>query len=822
MSRSQAETIPTMFTIQDREEDRKRSKSKISDLSEKQKDWNISVVKKLRRETCPNRVGTLAKLREYMLFASSEIWVRSQDGVQQFKALSANARFSHYVVDPFYRWYGLNDRVVITAGLGRIGLIDSLGQQDSCVNGGSFNYAGLYKMPVEYEALQRRCLNQLPHCGARDVQELRGELSRSIAAFFGNDCCHLTSTGFGANVLAFPAIIQNDWMVIMDEKCHKSMFVGSFLSEAGMRKRFKHNDMEELESILRTAGRRYSNIMVAVEGIYSMDGTMPPLEALNELKIRYKFTLYCDEAHSFLSVGRTGRGCLEYWNDKHPTRKLPADLIDIRSGTFSKAVGAIGGFVCTSRRFDAVLRCQNDKLAERCESLPTAAILQALWALKRPLHLANNIARLRGISEFCHEELDLQGVYVYGDGETPMLPVHTGAPTRASELSYLLRKLGLVCPPISKPAVGIWESRVRIGLSPDFTDEDVNTLNTRRLFKSITSRDSILEEETARALQEMTCLLDSQIAKAAGSHMAKERHPQNIVQAGYAALKKHGLGAGSSRFILGTFLPHLDAESLTAVILGQPAAITYADSGLGLMSTVAALCRPIISYSQHNFLVPVDAPSAVKDGLRVASRSCGTTVITYTGLEMLVMLLRAADGDARVYNTVYVSIRPGGGVGTDLCGLTARLATAQRKNKNNVTLLIDNDDGRQPTNVPSKISLGPAVNVSKPLEELSIRILISGSYRSALGLCGGYIAGDKAIVEELRYSSCCYMFSTSPLPMHMAMVTEALATSHCALENKSTQSGRGFHRSKIFGDLYYFGFALFVLQTVSLLLLFVF
>ncbi|KAA8612476.1 hypothetical protein PtrV1_13045 [Pyrenophora tritici-repentis] len=276
-----------MFTIQDREEDRKRSKSKISDLSEKQKDWNISVVKKLRRETCPNRVGTLAKLREYMLFASSEIWVRSQDGVQQFKALSANARFSHYVVDPFYRWYGLNDRVVITAGLGRIGLIDSLGQQDSCVNGGSFNYAGLYKMPVEYEALQRRCLNQLPHCGARDVQELRGELSRSIAAFFGNDCCHLTSTGFGANVLAFPAIIQNDWMVIMDEKCHKSMFVGSFLSEAGMRKRFKHNDMEELESILRTAGRRYSNIMVAVEGIYSMDGTMPPLEHSPQQSIKW-------------------------------------------------------------------------------------------------------------------------------------------------------------------------------------------------------------------------------------------------------------------------------------------------------------------------------------------------------------------------------------------------------------------------------------------------------------------------------------------------------------------------------------------------------
>ena len=134
MQCSQAKTKPTVFTVQDREEDYKRSKSKTSDLSEKKKDLSISVVKKHRRENCPNRVGTLAKIREYMLFTSSEIWVRSQDGVHQFKALSTNARFSHYVVDPFYHWYGLNDRVVITAGLGRIGLLDSLGQQDTCVS----------------------------------------------------------------------------------------------------------------------------------------------------------------------------------------------------------------------------------------------------------------------------------------------------------------------------------------------------------------------------------------------------------------------------------------------------------------------------------------------------------------------------------------------------------------------------------------------------------------------------------------------------------------------------------------------------------------
>ena len=86
-----------------------------------------------------------------------------------------------------------------------------------------------------------------------------------------------------------------------------------------------------------------------------MDGTLPPLGRLYELKQRYGFVLYCDEAHSFLSIGRTGRGCLEAWNDDHPTEKLPADVIDIRSATLSKAVGAIGGFVCATARFKSAL-----------------------------------------------------------------------------------------------------------------------------------------------------------------------------------------------------------------------------------------------------------------------------------------------------------------------------------------------------------------------------------------------------------------------------------------------------------------------------------
>jgi serine palmitoyltransferase len=404
-----------------------------------------------------------------------------------------------------------------------------------------------------------------------------------------------------------------------------------------------------------------------------MDGTLPPLGRLHELKQRYHFVIYCDEAHSFLTIGKTGRGCLEAWNDDHPTQTLPTDLIDIRSATLSKAVGAIGGFVCACAKFESAFCRESAKVATMCDPIPTAAVLQALWALIRPLHLARNITRLRNISKFCHEELGSQGVFVYGDGVTPMLPVYAGSPTQASELSYLLRTLDLVCPPISHPAVELWESRVRIGLSPSFTDKDVNTLvnavveaskkigtvkSSRCLRCSFNSVNSVAlgeQQEMERALREISALMDEQIAKNIMRRGDKTVHDQCVLQVGYQALTKHGLGSGSSRFILGTFIPHLDAERVISGYFGQPAAITYADAGLGLMSTVAALFRPISGHRKHNFLVPQGVGLAVDAGLRIAPRNSGTTIRRYIDERDFIDAIKL--GDKRTYNTVYVPIR---------------------------------------------------------------------------------------------------------------------------------------------------------------------
>lgn len=145
--------------------------------------------------------------------------------------------------------------------------MDWLTIHPQCLDGGSFNYAGLYELPSAYEKLQQRALRELPYSGP-EIHELSDELATRLARFFRTDCCFLTSTGFGSNILGFPAIAKKDWMVVMDEKCHNSMFSGAFLSEAGARRRVRHNDMNELEAILESASGKFSNIMVAIEGMY--------------------------------------------------------------------------------------------------------------------------------------------------------------------------------------------------------------------------------------------------------------------------------------------------------------------------------------------------------------------------------------------------------------------------------------------------------------------------------------------------------------------------------------------------------------------------
>ncbi|KAF4780015.1 aminotransferase class I and II [Colletotrichum scovillei] len=685
------------------------------------------------------------------------------------RPISQKGLFSYNYVEPLFNWWGANYRVLTTQCLGRVEASDALGSVTSLVNGASHNYAGFYKATSQAEELQRLY-----------------ETHHAIADFFGADFCFTTSTGYGSNYIALPALIDCSTVVIMDENCHNSMFTGVFLASSPNLRKFKHNNMEHLETLLSGCIDESVNVIVAIEGLYSMEADVPPLDLLHRLKKDYEFTLYCDEAHSFLSLGKTGRGCLEYWNDHHPESPLPWDLIDIRTGTLSKAVGGIGGIIVGKAVFQDIIRERIDGLDDQDNiSLPSSTMVQTLWVLGQPHRISRNLQRLAEISRFCREELERFGIFVYGDVGTPVLPIYTGRPSLSAKLSYALRCAGLLATPVCTPAVPFWESRVRINLSADFTDEEVNRLvnaviraaasvgmgRMRKISRSFfkTKIEDLDGEEDCNEASRVFDWVRSLIKMdaAMGPHSGQRQLFDStcgprILDIGHGSRAQYGIGAGGARWICGTFPPHLVVEDLIARATGMEAALTYADASIGLASTIAALSRPLIGHTKHFMLFERGASQFVRDGLAMASKKDAPTLLGYVDLFQLVQQVRKLyRRNRKLCLTVYV--RVGEDSAHHLLSSILEEIAAITGPESVMTILLHCTsqylDPRQLISFPSRTN---------------IHVLVCGSFNRIFGLPAGFLTGPQSLIRELRYTSRGYMFTTSPPPFIMDMLRGAL------------------------------------------------
>lgn len=524
-----------------------------------------------------------------------------------------------------------------------------------------------------------------------------------------------------------------------------------------------------------------------------MDGDVPPLDKLWELKIEYGFILYCDEAHSFLSIGSTGMGCLQYWNETHPTKSVPWDLIDIRTGTLSKSIGGIGGFIVGKSSLEECIRQHVHGMEPSDQlSIPSSTMVQALMVLGQPERISHNLHRLAAISQFCRAELTRFGVYVYGDETgTPILPVWAGRPSTSARLSYAFRTEGLLASPVTTPAVPFWESRVRINLSADYTDDNVDrlidtiiagALSTgickrrpmvcRRRFSTL--RGSWLSHEasesemaatssaTRKLIQQSSEMLDDACnPKYQSSNPAPSLEPEAIA-AGHASRSLYGVGAGSARWISGTFPPHLKVEKLLAELQGAESAMTYADAEIGLASTIAALARPVLGCKRHYMLFPQNATGPVRDGLVLIPPKGKEVpqIMGYKDIRCIPSLIEKL-AKPKVCFTVYVPTQ-------DVLIVDCIIPAARGCP---VTALLHS---------PAKLVDLPGLGFGRhsPCEDSSndksCQILVYGSFSQAFGLPGGYLAGSEAMIRELRYTSRGYMYTTSTAPFVMDMVRVAL------------------------------------------------
>ncbi len=213
------------------------------------------------------------------------------------------------------------------------------------INFSSYNYLGLSGDPQLTRTAVRAAVRYGTSVSASRVasgeRPVHRELESALARFLGCEDAIVFVSGHATNVSVLGHLLGQEDLILHDALAHDSILGGARLSGA-RRRPFPHNDMEALEEVLSSMRSQARRVLIAVEGVYSMDGDLAPLDRLIELKRRYKALLLVDEAHSLGVVGRTGRGIGEHYG-------VDRGDVDLWMGTLSKSLASCGGYITGSR-----------------------------------------------------------------------------------------------------------------------------------------------------------------------------------------------------------------------------------------------------------------------------------------------------------------------------------------------------------------------------------------------------------------------------------------------------------------------------------------
>jgi glycine C-acetyltransferase len=307
------------------------------------------------------------------------------------------------------------------------------------------------------------------------------QLEKKIAAFFKRDSAILYTTGYTANSATFQSLLQKEDVAILDMAVHASVYEGCQLTNI---KTFLHNNLEGLERALKDAKHKYRNKMVIIDGVYSQDGDLAPLEEILKLTKHYGAYLAIDDAHGTGVIGQTGRGVLELYD--------LFDQVDLITGTFSKTFANVGGYVIASPELTRFLKFQSRQHLFSATSTPAAAsIMKAIDLVDEEPWWMDNL--WQNINYFKRGLIDL-GMNV-GTTASAIIPVKIGDPQKTGEACRLLLEQGIYANPIIYPAVSKKNARIRMSLMATHTKEHLDkTLNA---FEYVDSKIGISNKSTA-------------------------------------------------------------------------------------------------------------------------------------------------------------------------------------------------------------------------------------------------------------------------------------------------------------------------------------
>ncbi len=280
------------------------------------------------------------------------------------------------------------------------------------------------------------------------------ELETLLCDMYGKDAALLFNSGYHANVGVNSSLAVRGDVIFSDKLNHASIIDGMRLSEAKFF-RYPHNNMEALEKLLQRERSNFNNAVIVSESVFSMDGDIADLKKLVELKKKYNCMLVLDEAHAFGVFGRNGLGVAEavgVIND-----------VDLIVGTFGKAIGSMGAFV-TGRRILIDYLINGARSFIFSTALPPVNIAFSKWIIENKL----------GSTYEKRQNMLLLGRKL--GSASHIVPVIIGENDKTVELCEILFQNGYFTLPIRPPTVPAGTSRLRLSLTTDITEQDMEKL----------------------------------------------------------------------------------------------------------------------------------------------------------------------------------------------------------------------------------------------------------------------------------------------------------------------------------------------------------
>ena len=340
------------------------------------------------------------------------------------------------------------------------------------INLASNNYLGLTTHPKLREAALEATRKYGVGSGAvrtiAGTMSLHMELEEKIANFKGTEACVVFQSGFTANAGTVSAILGKEDFIISDELNHASIIDGARLSRAKILV-FHHKDVAHAEEQLASVKDQPGHKLVITDGVFSMDGDIGPLPGLCEVAEKYGAIMMVDDAHASGVLGRNGRGTVDHFGVH--------GRVDVQVGTLSKAIGALGGYVCGSRDLIEFLYHRGRPFLFSTSHPPSVAAtcIAAFDVLQNEPEL---IEKLWDNTRYFKRELGNLGFNIGGQNtpasETPITPIIVGEGRLAMEFSRELFKEGVMATGIAFPTVPEGKARIRTIMTATHTRDQLN------------------------------------------------------------------------------------------------------------------------------------------------------------------------------------------------------------------------------------------------------------------------------------------------------------------------------------------------------------